>query len=294
MLSALLYGLVILPISRLPYRLLYLLSDFFYFVLCYVVPYRKKVIEYNIAKSMPHLSQQEVSALRKKFLSHFCDLVLESLKNFSISADEAKARMAHVNPEVMNAFAEKGQSIILVGGHYANWELWAVAAPAFLKHRLVGVYKRLSNRYFDQKVRNSRSRFGLHMVATRDTAAYMAKTDNPCDAVILAFDQSPANPQKCVWVDFMGIHSAALFGAEKYANELQRPIVYGHIDKVKRGFYQITFELVDTAPITGEKGEVTQRLFRILEADIHRKPELWLWTHKRWKHTPGFYKDLKK
>jgi Kdo2-lipid IVA lauroyltransferase/acyltransferase len=85
MLSALLYGLVIKPISWLPYRLLYIVSDFFYVILCYVIPYRRAVIEHNIKKALPDLSQDEVIALRKRFLRHFCDLVIESLKNFSIT-----------------------------------------------------------------------------------------------------------------------------------------------------------------------------------------------------------------
>lgn len=294
MLSALLYGLVIKPISWLPYRLLYIVSDFFYVILCYVIPYRRAVIEHNIKKALPDLSQDEVIALRKRFLRHFCDLVIESLKNFSITAEEANARMVHVNPEVINAFADKGQSVILVGGHYGNWELWAMAAPSFLRHQLVGVYKRLRNAYFDKKMIESRGRFGLQLLATRDTATYMARKDNPCDALILAVDQSPSNPEKCVWVDFMGIHSAALFGAEKYALELQRPIVYGHIYKVKRGYYEAKFSVVEADPKASEKGEITQRIFRVLEEDIRRSPELWLWTHKRWKHTPGFYADMKK
>jgi Kdo2-lipid IVA lauroyltransferase/acyltransferase len=293
-LSALLFWLIIKPISLLPYRLLYLVSDFFYFVLSYLIPYRKKVVEYNISKALPELTAAEVTVLRKKFMHHFCDLVIESLKNFSITEQQAQERMIHRNPEVINQFAEKGQSVILVGGHYANWELWAMAAPKPLKHLLVGVYKRLSNAYFDQKVRESRGRFGLHMVPTRETAAYMAGKNNPCDAVILAIDQSPANPQKCVWVDFFGIRSAALFGAEKYAIELNRPLVYGHIDKTKRGHYEITFEIVEAHPTQAQKGELTQRMFQILEQVVRKRPELWLWTHKRWKHTPGFYDGLSK
>jgi Kdo2-lipid IVA lauroyltransferase/acyltransferase len=292
--SALLFWLIIKPISLLPYRLLYLVSDFFYFVLTHLIPYRKKVVEYNISKTLSDLNADEVIALRKKFMRHFCDLVIESLKNFSITDEQAQERMIHRNPEVINQFAERGQSVILVGGHYANWELWAMAAPKPLKHLLVGVYKRLSNAYLDHKVRESRGRFGLHMVPTRETAAYMAGKNNPCDALILAFDQSPANPQKCVWVEFFGIRSAALFGAEKYAVELNRPLVYGHIDKIKRGYYEITFEVVSDQPVKSEKGELTQNLFRILENEVRKKPELWLWTHKRWKHTPGFYDQLRK
>jgi Kdo2-lipid IVA lauroyltransferase/acyltransferase len=201
--SAFLFWTLIKPISLLPYWLLYRVSDFFYVILSYIIPYRKKVIEYNMTMALPHLSRNEIVLLRKKFMRHFCDLVLESLKNFSITSEQAQARMVHRNPELINAYADRQQSVILVGGHYGNWELWAVAAPVPLQHLLVGVYKKLSNPYFDRKIRESRGKFGLHMIPTRETAAYMAQVDNPCDAVILAIDQSPSDPKKCVWVDFM-------------------------------------------------------------------------------------------
>jgi KDO2-lipid IV(A) lauroyltransferase len=282
--SALLYWLVIKPISLLPYPLLYGLSDLFFVVVYYLLPYRKKVVDQNLRMALPALTDSERKEVSKKFYRHFCDVVVESLKNFSISAEDSQKRMRTVNPEVLNVFAEKGQSVILAGGHYNNWELWAVAASAPLQHKVLAIYKRLNNAYFDAKMRSTRSKFGLLLMSTKETSDYFKNYPNELNATVFAIDQSPADPKKSVWVTFMGLDTAAYFGAEKYAKELNRPVVYGVISKVRRGYYEMKYQLVVEHPQETLHGEITQRLHRFLEQEIYRAPEYWLWTHKRWKH----------
>jgi KDO2-lipid IV(A) lauroyltransferase len=282
--SAILFYLIILPISKLPYFLLYKVSDFFFLVMYHLVGYRKKVVLDNLRKCFPDKSEREIKEISKAFYRHFCDLVVESLKNFSISSEEAQARMISVNPEVLNAYAERGQSVIIVGGHYANWELWAVAAPPKLKHQVVAIYKQLSNAFFDKKMRSSRGKFGLHLVSTKAFSDYFKEHVNDCTATVFAIDQSPSNPNKSIWIKFLGRDTATLFGAEKYATEYNRPVVYGKVRKVKRGYYTISYETVFENPSATQKGEITQTVHDILEQEIHLQPEFWLWSHKRWKH----------
>lgn len=282
--SALLYYLVLKPISLLPYFILYRVSDFFFFMLYYVIPYRKKVVMGNLKRCFPEKSDQELKAICRKFYRHFCDLVVESIKNFSISKEEAQKRFVTTNPEVMNAFAEKGQAIILTGGHYTNWELWAMAGPLAIDIKVVAIYKKLSNDYFDKKMRESRGKFGLHMVRTLDTGEYFHRHAHEVNAMVFAIDQSPSNPKKCVWIDFMGQETGALYGAEKYAKDFSRPVIFGRMKRIKRGHYEISYEVVTEDPRSFAHGEIIQKTHRLLEEDIRKAPEYWLWTHKRWKH----------
>jgi Kdo2-lipid IVA lauroyltransferase/acyltransferase len=291
--SWLLYWLVIKPISVLPYFILYRVSDLFFLVLWYVIPYRKKVVLGNLARVFPEKSESERRTIARKFYRHFADLVIESLKNFSISRENANERMVQHNTELLNKYAAQGRSIVICGGHCGNWELWAMAAPLRLNHILLGIYKRLSNPYFDQKMRESRSRYGIVLVPTIETGNYLRTHPDEVNALIIAIDQSPANPHKALWIDWFGQDTAVYFGAEKYATDFDRPIVFGSIRKVKRGYYEVTYHLVTDTPKALPKEFITRKLFDILEADIRRDPELWLWTHKRWKHkrpaviTPG-------
>ncbi len=284
MMSAVLYTLIIKPISLLPYRALYVLSDFFYLVFYYGVGYRKKVVRGNLKRSFPEKSDGEIRSIEKAFYRHFCDLVLESLKNFSASESDLAARFEHRNTEVLDTLHAEGRSAILAGGHYANWEMWALSAPPHFKHRLMAIYKRLSNPYFDQKMRSTRGKFGLELVSTKETGEWLHKHKDQLHFSVFAIDQSPSNPRKAYWIDFLGQETACLFGAEKYAKEFNLAVVFGHLRKISRGNYAIDYELITASPRDFEQGKLTEEMSRLLEADIRQEPRYWLWSHKRWKH----------
>jgi len=284
MMSAVLYILIIKPISLLPYRALYVLSDFFYLVFYHLIGYRKQVVRGNLKRSFPEKSDAEIHSIEKAFYRHFCDLVLESLKNFSASERDLAARFEHRNTEVLDKLHAEGRSAILAGGHYANWEMWALSAPPHFKHRLMAIYKRLSNPYFDQKMRSTRGKFGLELVSTKETGEWLHRHQQELYFSVFAIDQSPSNPKKAHWIEFLGQETACLFGAEKYAKEFNLAVVFGHLRKLSRGKYAIDYELVTTHPGSYAHGKLTEQLSRMLEADIRQEPRYWLWSHKRWKH----------
>ena len=284
-LNLLLYYLVIIPISLLPFPVLYLLSDFLYVLFYYVFGYRKKVIMENIKRSFPEKTEQEQVEIGKKFYHHFCDLILESLKTFTISERQVAKRVICKNPEVINKYYDRGQSVIIAGGHYNNWELFAVGIDQAIKHKAIGIYKPLSNAFFDEKMRNTRSKYGLYMVSTKIVKKMMEEESNNLTATIFAVDQSPSNPNTCYWMRFLNQDTGVLFGAEKYAKEYNYPVVYGRINKEKRGHYSFEFfDVTEAPPRETAYGEITEKVTRMLEQDIRDIPQYWLWSHRRWKH----------
>lgn len=282
--NALLYYLVILPISILPFFLLYRLSDFLFFIFYYVIGYRKKVILGNIQKSFPNKNAAEHIEISRLFYKHFCDLILESLKAFTISKKEVKKRVVCNNPELLNKHYDNNRSVVIAGGHYNNWEIMAVAIDMLLKHTVSGIYKPLSNKYFDKKMRKTRMKYGLYMLPTKEVKDYFEKNKNNLVAPIFAIDQSPSNPNNCYWTTFLNQDTGVLFGAEKYAKEYNYVVVYGRINKVKRGFYTIDFFDVTETPQQTAHGEITKKITNLLENDINHLPQYWLWSHRRWKH----------
>lgn len=282
--SRLAYYLLILPISILPYPLLYLLSDFVYFMIFYVSGYRKKVVLSNIQNSFPEKSVEEHKLIMKKFYHHFCDIILESLKGFTVSEKQVRKRMIVRNPELLNQYAEKNQNIILVGGHYNNWEIFAHGIGLVSKHQPIGIYKPLKNLFFNQKILDSRQKFELVMCSMKETAGYFKKDIEKPKAIIFASDQSPSNPKKCYWMDFLNQETGVLFGVEKFGKEYDLPIIYGTIHKVKRGYYEVEFELLFESCADVPYGQITETHTKRLEKDIIDAPEYWLWSHRRWKH----------
>jgi len=282
--NALLYYLVILPLSVLPFFFLYRVSDFLFFMVYYLLGYRKKIVLGNIQKSFPLKSAVEHKEICRLFYKHFCDIILESLKAFTISKKQVLKRVVCNNPELANKHYENGRSIIITGGHYNNWEIMAVAIDMLLKHSVSGIYKPLSNKYFDKKMRVTRSRYGMYMLPTKEVKNYFERSKNDLIAPIFAIDQSPSNPNNCYWTTFLNQDTGVLFGAEKYAKEYNVVVVYGRINKAKRGHYTIDLFDVTDKPQETAHGEIMEKVTQLLEKDIITLPQYWLWSHRRWKH----------
>lgn len=284
-LNRLLYYLVIKPISLMPAFLLYRVSDFIFVLFYYLIGYRKKVVLDNIRRSFPENSEKENRSIMRRFYRHFCDLLVESLMIFSISSDAATRRMRFRNPELLEKHFREGKTVIIAGGHYNNWELFAVAVDQSLKHHTIALYKPLKNLFWDQKMRISRGKFGLEMVSIKKVKELFQRLDpaHPA-AVVFATDQSPSNPDRAFWTRFLNQDTAVLFGTEKFANEFDCPVYFCTLNKLKRGYYEGVFQLVTDSPKSLPYGRLTEMHTAMLEADIRQHPEYWLWSHKRWKH----------
>lgn len=284
MVNRLIYYGLILPISYLPYFLLYRLSDFTFFVMYHLIGYRKKVVLNNIKNSFPKLSETEHRQIMRKFYQHFCDLVLESLKGFTISEKQLNKRFKVRDRAVVDKLYDEGKNIVFVGGHYNNWEMLALGVSMQMRHLLIGIYKPLSNKYFDEKMQKSRQRFGMMLCPMKQTRRFFEQDFGLPKGIIFAIDQSPSNPKTAYWMDFLNQDTPMFYGAEKYAKEFNMPVVYGVIHKPKRGYYEAEFKLVTTTPNETAYGEIIKISNQMLEENINELPQYWLWTHKRWKH----------
>lgn len=288
----LIFYLLVKPISMLPLWALYGISNFLYVVLYRIFRYRVKVVSGNIARSFPEKSVKERKKIEKAFYSYFFDLILETLKHFSISAEEIKSRVKMRNIEMIDRFAEEGQSVFLLSGHYGNWELAAMGIELYSKHKMCGIYHPLKNKFWNKKLQESRSRLGMDLVSKRELSGYFEKTMGTPIGTLIATDQSPSNPYRAYWTNFLNQDTAVLFGTEKFGKDYNQPIYFGKIIRTKRGHYEVEFVKVTDEPRSLPYGEITERHTKILEDLIREAPAYWLWTHKRWKRTkPDDYQE---
>jgi KDO2-lipid IV(A) lauroyltransferase len=273
-----------IPISYLPYFLLRWLSSIFFIFLFFIFSYRKKIVVANISASFPSKSKQEINEISKQFYKHFCDVLLESFKTFTISKKQLHKHLICKNPEILNKYYEEGKNVIITIGHYNSWEFLLTGFNTFIKHNAAVLYQPLSNSYFDEKTYRTRSAFGTKMIPVSKAGEYFKTQQPSLTATVFAIDQSPSNPNRAYWTRFLNQDTGVLFGAEKYAKEYNYPVVYVRINKIKRSYY--SFEFVDMFPDPSgtQYGEITQGITKQLETDIIKKPEFWLWSHRRWKH----------
>jgi Kdo2-lipid IVA lauroyltransferase/acyltransferase len=279
----LVFYLIVLPFSKLPGWLLYRVSDVAFIILYRLVGYRKKVVRQNIQNSFPELSTRQHREIERIFYVHFCDLLVEAVNVFTISKAEIQKRFTHRNPEIFDQYLAKGQHVTLVGGHYGNWELFAVSIGMHIPHQPVALYRPLSNAYMNKKILASRSRYGLWMNSYEQVKQMVRdKTQSPL-AVIFGSDQCPRFSQQPYWMEFLHQETGVQFGAEKFARDNNTPVIYGVIHRLKRGHYETEYRLVCENPDELALGEITKIHTRFLESDIMANPPYWLWTHKRWK-----------
>ncbi len=279
--NLIIFYLLILPVSYLPYRLLYIVSNFLAFIFKNVIQYRKEVIYKNLKNSFPDKNNIEIKTLKNKFYNHFSDLIIESFKGFTISKKQIIQRLQVENQHVIDKF--KNQNIILIGGHYNNWEICGQGLPNYFDHELFAIYKPLKNSFFNEKMKVSREKFGLKMIPMKYTKRYFEKSASRPKAILFGSDQSPSNIKRAYWTKFLNQETAFLQGAEKYAVEFDWPVIYGSINKIKRGFYKVNYQIITEKPSNCSKGYIISKFAQLLEKDIKNKPEYWLWSHNRWK-----------
>lgn len=283
--SKLLYYLIILPISHLPFGILYLLSDFLYLLIYRIFGYRKAVVRSNLTNSFPEKSEAEIKHIESKFYSHLCDLVVEALKAFTISLEDAQERMKDRNVEVVNKYHRDGRHVVMVGGHYGNWELFAITIGKSLDFNAIALYTPLKNKFINEKITASRSKYGLGLLSIKDIKKLLTTINSDLYAIIFGSDQSPRKTQRAYWMKFLNQETGIQFGTEKFAKEFDAVVIFANIYKVKRGYYEIEYELLTDQAQQCELGYITKTHTQKLEKIIQEQPEYWLWSHKRWKHT---------
>lgn len=281
--SKILFYLILKPLSYLPYRVLYGISNFLSFIFYYLIPYRKKVVLQNLSNSFTAKTKGEIKTICRKFYSHLCDLIVESIKLFSITKEQINKRFVVNNPEILAPYFESGKDVLIVGGHFNNWEMLAAGIDQQVPHDAVALYSKLNNVFFDAKMRASRSAFGLRMVTTKDSFAYFSEEHTTPRMTIFGADQSPTYSKSVHWTTFLNQETAVALGTERFAKKYNLPVLYGAINKVKRGHYTLDIEILCDNPNETEEGEITEAHTRKLEAQILTQPQYWLWTHKRWK-----------
>ncbi len=275
--------------SNLPMRILFVFSDLVYYMLYYLLGYRKKVVRNNLALAFPDKAESELREIEKRSYRHFVDVFFEMIKSFTISEKEISKRLSITNPELLDPYYAKGQSVIFTSGHYANWEWVSFIVEKSLNYHMSVVYKKLKNKYFDNLMKKTRNKFGVRFVEKRNFYPEILK--NKKEGIIQAYgflsDQSPKLKTAKYWDTFLNVEVPVEIGPETIARKMNYPVFYFQTEQVKRGVYQSTFLLLEEEPEKARPNAITKSYLKALEDQIHKKPEFYFWTHKRFKHMRG-------
>lgn len=275
------YGLLWL-VSLLPLKVLYFISDCFYVLAFYILKYRRDVVMNNLQIAFPEKTEKERIQIAKKFYHNLLDMFIESLKMLSVS-EKFLAKRFTANWDVVNALKPTGKSVQVHLGHNFNWE-WGNSV--FVKNtlfKLLAVYMPIENKILDKLFYKLRTRSGAIFLSAPYLKNEFVPYKNTQYLLGLIADQSPSQPGNAWWYNFFGRPTPFLKGPAKAAIANDTSVVFAFIHKPRRGYYEAVFTLAEEDPATSTGQELTQKFVLYLEDVIRQYPDMWLWSHRRWK-----------
>lgn len=271
-------------LSYLPLPVLYFFTDILYLFGYHILKYRQKVILTNLEYAFPEKSPLERKQVAKKFFRNLTDSFAEIIKAYSMSPRDFDKRVKIVNSNIINTKIKNGEVLIGLTGHFFNWEWHLLQTMANVNNQIDVVYTKVSNPLFEKLMMRIRTRFGGQMVEKYSFQRDYLKKRNIPRMIVLAADQRPGNRDIRYWTEFMNRETAFFEGAEKLAKRFSHPVMYAHVSKPKRGHYVFRYEMMDNPPYTNQpEHSITDKFIELLEANIREHPEIYLWSHNRWK-----------
>ncbi|MDD2286218.1 MAG: lysophospholipid acyltransferase family protein [Paludibacter sp.] len=281
------YGLI-WTISWLPMGVLYVLSDLIFPLIYYVARYRRKVVRRNLQRSFPDYSHKQILRIEKKFYHFFCDLMMEIIRQLHAPKREMKKRMTFENLDLLMEDAKQGKSVMIMTGHYCNWEWTSVICLHLPQDFYVcPVYMRLKNKHFDKLMLKLRSRYGAVGIEKNSVIRKMVEMKKNGEKGVFGMisDQSPRASNIRHRLQFLNQDTPVFLGTEQLAKKYRYPVYYLDIKREKRGYYRAIVKPIALDPAATEEYEITTKFMSYLEQSILERPGLWLWSHNRWKHS---------
>jgi KDO2-lipid IV(A) lauroyltransferase len=275
--------------SRFPLWALYAFSAFLYTLAYYVVRHRHQVIRDQIAQVFPGLSEVERTAIHKRFLKNFCDVMVEVLKSASMSPAQLSTHIRIVNLPMARDYLEAGQSIMLVTSHLCNWEWLLQGMTLQLGYPLDAAYKPLHDQWAERLMLGVRSRFGARLIPAKELLADFLRRRAVVRAVAMNADQAPVSTDKRYWTQFLGQDTAFYIGAEQIARATRLPMLYLVMRRIRRGYYEAEFQPLWDGREVLAANAITERYARACEIDVFKSPADWLWSYRRWRLKKPLY-----
>lgn len=273
-------------ISLLPLWVFYRLSDGLYYPVYHVVRYRRRVVYANLRSSFPEKSEAEIERIAKDFYSFFCDYIVETLKFFSMSEKNIRKRMQFEGLNQVKEDFANGRSVTLYLGHYCNWE-WISSLGLHLDEQCGQIYHPLENATLDRLFLYMRGRFKAQSIKMDDTFLTILKWKKEGRKNIVGYiaDQVPGYNNIHYWADFLHHDTPVFTGAERISKIMDTAVYYIDVERPRRGYYVARFIKIADSLNEHPVFFATEQYFRLLEKNIQRAPQYWLWSHKRWKRT---------
>jgi len=276
---------LLMLISKLPLKIQYIFSDLIFITGYYIVGYRKNIVTENLRNSFPEKSDESIKEIRKQFFKNFSDYLVETVRSFTISSRELRVRVQHINQDIFHEAHQEGKNVILLAGHVFNWEWFNALATVIPQEKCFPVYRKVNNSFWEEKIKNIRNSYGNHALEAREVIRHIFKNPNDGNSVYMfVADQTPHFSEVTYGLKFLNQKTPAFIGYDKLATRMDLAFVYCEMKKVKRGFYQVNYYRIYPEKEKFEEFEVVKKFHKFLQNTIHKHPDNYLWSHRKWKY----------
>lgn len=279
----LIYGIFYL-VSLLPFSLLYALSETTYVLLYYIFGYRKNVVRENLRNSFPDKTSYEIQWIEREYYRFLCRQIFETIKLLSISKEELKKRCVY-SPrfhQIFEAYYSEKKDVMVLMGHLGNWEWAGACFNLYFQSPLFVLYHPLSNKIFDKLMKKIRTRFGTHLLPMNTAYKHILQNINQSAVFTFIADQCPS-PQNAFWMRFLNQDTPVYYAPELIASKLNLPVIFVYLKQIKKGYYLVDAEILEKNT-DGNDYPVMHQFMKMLENKIKEQPQIWLWSHRRWKY----------
>ena len=270
-------------LAGLPLGILYLFSDFIYFILYHIVKYRRKVVKENLTRSFPDKKPKEIKKIEKEFYKYLGDQIVETLKIFHISDNELSRRITVSGYELINKSIGAGKNAVVLMGHYGNWEWVQEISRYFLsKASMISIYHPLNDKMWDEFFIEMRSRWGNDILPMKKAPRVLLNKNNQPWVCGFIADAYTWHKNDDNWVEFLNHKTWFIYGPEEIGNKVEADFFYLDMSRPKRGHYEIKFTRLH-GDDSDKPYPYMREFWKKFEKTIERAPAYWLWSHKRWK-----------
>jgi Kdo2-lipid IVA lauroyltransferase/acyltransferase len=277
-------------LSRLPLPLLYRLSDLLFVLLFHLARFQRQLLADNLRRAFPGKPAQEINRLAAATYRNALDFLFETIKAWRFGAQDLQQRIEIENADLLTALLKQHKTVLALTAHSGNWEWLQLTCGARLDAPIAAVYNPLNHRGVDALLLQLRTRFGSRLIDNNDNALpALIEFSRQGGIIALNADQGPRAEDDKYWTAFLGTETAFFTGPEKLARLFQAPVVFVAMQRLRRGYYRVRFELLATPPYPSSPGAVLQPYVQALEQQIRAAPQDWFWLYKRWKYEKSLY-----
>jgi KDO2-lipid IV(A) lauroyltransferase len=257
-----------------------------------LVPLRRKVVLDNLRRVFVDSDDDEIERLAQAHYGHLGRLLWEFLRSPWLSRERRHSMARVENLEALLAAHEQGKGVLILTGHFGNFEVATTAGLALFPQahgRFHFVRRPLQPEWLDRLVTRRFRQAGFGVLPKRGGLDAILGILAAGDLVVFPFDQH-AGRREGVLAEFFGHPAGTLRSLAVIALQTGAPVVPAASWREPDGQHVLRFESPVPAVESGDANEVirstTRAYNRALELLVVRHPEQWWWTHRRWKPWP--------